>query len=180
MSPHHTWLGAGTSNPIQDVRDVGPFDRRFFVGMRAGLLADQLQLQHQAAHLEPSDLFAVFPHHRHDATTARSTSSLDEKFIHSAAQPKSLNVRGSASETMGVVAGTGDFKDGAKPINRLLSAQLINQRVRSCSSDIKSAVAFFKMDFSRSRRATRASSSWIFCCSGVSALLCGVTPPRSF
>jgi hypothetical protein len=34
------------------------------------------------------------------------------------------------------------------PINRLLCTQLINQRVCSCSSDIKSAVAFFKSDLS--------------------------------
>ncbi|POR51472.1 helix-turn-helix protein [Paraburkholderia eburnea] len=38
-------------------------------------------------------------------------------------------------------------------------ANLINYFVRSMPSDIKSAVAFFKMAFSRSRRSIRASSS---------------------
>jgi len=37
----------------------------------------------------------------------------------------------------------------------------------------------FKMDLSRSRRAIRASSSWVSCCLGVNALLCDVTPVRS-
>jgi hypothetical protein len=86
------------------------------------------------------------------------------------AQPKPLNVWSSAPEALGVVTRTRDIKDCAKPIDPLLGAQLINQRVCLCSSDIKSAVAFFKMDFSRSGRAIRASSSCIFCRSGVSAL----------
>lgn len=42
---------------------------------------------------------------------------------------------------------------------RLTFNNLIDYFVRSIPSDIKSAVAFFKMDFSRSRRSTRASSS---------------------
>ncbi len=44
---------------------------------------------------------------------------------------------------------------------------------------LKSAVAFFNMVFSRSRRFTRASSSCMRCCSGVNALDLGVLPPRS-
>jgi len=43
---------------------------------------------------------------------------------------------------MGVVARASDIKDHAKQIDRLLGAQLINQRVHSCSSDIKSAIDF--------------------------------------
>jgi len=43
-------------------------------------------------------------------------------------------------EAVGVVTRASNFNDGAKPIVRLLIAQLIHQR--SCSSNIKSAVAF--------------------------------------
>lgn len=164
---------------IQDIRNVRLLNRRSFVGMSSRLFADQLQFPHQASHLEPPDLLAVFLHHRHDAAATGSASTLRKQFVNPAAQPKPLNVWSSAPETVGVVTRTSDIKDSANPINRLVRAQLINQRLRSCSSDIKSAVAFFKMDFSRSSRAIRASNSWIFCCSGVSALLYGVTPVRS-
>lgn len=82
--------------------------------------------------------------------------------------------------TMCVVTRASDFKHFAQTINGLMVAELADQRVRSRSSDIKSAVAFFSIDFSRSRRVIRASNSWIFCCSGVSALLAGVMPPRSY
>src|SRR5690606_11002135 len=77
------------------------------------------------------------------------------------------------------LAGSRYIEHAADQIDGLLFTQLIDQRVRSRSSDIKSAVAFFKMAFSRSRRLILASSSWIFCWSGVSALLCGVMPCRS-
>ena len=57
--------------------------------------------------------------------------------------------------------------------------QPVYQRVDFRSSDIKSAVAFFNMVFSRSRRFTRASSLCMRCCSGVNVLDLGVLPPRS-
>jgi len=108
------------------------------------LFADQLQLPHQASHLEPPNLLAVCLHHRHDAAATGGASTLRKQFVNPAAQPKPLNVWSSAPETVGVVTRTSDIKDCAKPINRLLGAQLINQRVRSCSSDIKSAVALIE------------------------------------
>ena len=84
---------------------------------------------------------------------------MGEQLVHPTAQSKPLNVRSSAPETLGVITRACDFKHLAQPINRLVDAQLVNQRERSRSSDIKSAVAFFSIDFSRSRRAIRASNS---------------------
>lgn len=37
--------------PIQDVRDIQAFNRHSFIGMRTWLLADEVKLTHQAAHL---------------------------------------------------------------------------------------------------------------------------------
>jgi hypothetical protein len=112
-----------------------------------------------------SDLLAIVLHHGHDATATGSTAVLGEQLVHPTAQSKAFYIRCAAPETPSVVARAGHFKHLAQPLNRLVDAQLVNQRERSRSSDIKSAVAFFKIDFSRSRRAIRASSSWIFCCS---------------
>lgn len=49
----------------------------------------------------------------------------------------------------------------------------------SCSSVIKSAVAFYRVDFSRTSRLIRASSSWVVFCSGFRALLVGGISPVS-
>jgi len=76
-------------------------------------------------------LLAIFLHHRHDAAAAGSASTLREQFIDPTAQPKPLNIRSSAPETLGAVTRTGDFKHFAQPINRLVDAKLIDQRVRS-------------------------------------------------
>lgn len=165
--------------PLQYVRDIRPLHRSLFVGMRTGLLADQLHLAHQLAHLEPPNFDPVVTHHEHDASAARRTAALSKKLVHTATQKQLLNVWGSAFTAVRVVTGTGDFKDRAQQINRLFCTKLINQRKRSCSPAIRSAVAFFRIDFSRSSRLIRASNSWIFCCSGVSALLAVVMPFRS-
>lgn len=47
-----------------------------------------------------------------------------------------------AAHALALVTRASDVKHLAQPINRLMCAQLVNQRERSCSSDIKSAVAF--------------------------------------
>ena len=110
-------------------------------------------------YLESAQLLTVITHHRQDAAAARSAATLREQFIDPTAQPKPLNIRSPATETLGVETRAGDFKHLAQRISRLVDAQLVNQRERSRSSDIKSAVAFFYIDVSRSRRAIRASSS---------------------
>lgn len=48
---------------------------------------------------------------------------------------------------MGVIAGESDIKYRTKPIERLSATQLINQRVRSRSFDIKSAATLFRTGF---------------------------------
>ncbi|GID08449.1 hypothetical protein TMM008_56510 [Pseudomonas sp. 008] len=54
-----------------------------------------------------------------------------EQLAHPAAQPKPFNIGRAAPKALGVVARAGDFKQLAQPINRLMDAQLIDQRVRS-------------------------------------------------
>ena len=50
---------------------------------------------------------------------------------HPAAQPKPFNIRRAAPKALGVVARTSDFKQLAQPIDWLMDAQLIDQRLRS-------------------------------------------------
>ena len=116
---------------IQGVRDIESFYCRSFVGMGAGLFTDQIKLTHQATHFEPTELLTVVPHQRQDAAAARSAATLREQLAHPAAQPKPLDIRRAPSKALGVVTRTGDFKHLAQPINRLMDAQLIDQRVRS-------------------------------------------------
>src|SRR3569623_973606 len=153
---------------------------RLFIGRRARLFADQPQLSHQMTHLEPAYLNAAFLQHVPDRAAASRLTTLFKDLVHTAAQAHAIDIDVITSSSMSVVTGSRHIKHGTDQIHRLMRAELVNQRIRSISSDIKSAVAFFKMAFSRSRRLIFASSSWIFCCSGVSALLCGVTPCRSW
>ncbi|PHX26727.1 hypothetical protein AO282_13385 [Pseudomonas amygdali pv. morsprunorum] len=67
--------------------------------------------------------------------------ALGEQLVHPTAQSKAFYIRCAAPETPSVVARAGHFKHLAQPINRLVDAQLVNQREPSRSSDIKSAVA---------------------------------------
>jgi hypothetical protein len=70
---------------IQNVRNVWPLHRRFFIRMRARLPADQSQFPNQAAYLKSADLLAIFLHHQNDAATAGSASTLREQFVDSSA-----------------------------------------------------------------------------------------------
>jgi hypothetical protein len=90
---------------------------------------------------------------------AGRTSTLRKQLVHTAAQNYPSSIRKLAFPAARVVAKSGDSKYRAQQINRLIRAQLIDQRKRSCFSAIKSAVAFFKIDFSVSWRLIRASSS---------------------
>ena len=70
-----------------------------------------------------------------------------------------LNVYRVPAVTVFAIAETADIKRIADHFNRHLLTQLVYQRVRFRSSDIKRVVAFFSMVFSISRRLQRASSS---------------------
>jgi hypothetical protein len=58
-----------------------------------------------------------------------------------------------------VITGSRYIEHIADQFDRRMHTQLIDQRIRSMPSDIKSAVAFFKMASSCSRRLMRAYSS---------------------
>lgn len=59
-------------------------DHGLFVGMRPWLLADQLQLTHQAAHLETLYLLAVVLHYGRDAAAAGALRPwVDDSFSYS-------------------------------------------------------------------------------------------------
>lgn len=115
---------------IQNIRNVGSLHRRFFISMRARLLADQSQLPHQAAYLETADLLAIFLHHRHDTAAAGSASTLCKQLVDPTAQPNPFNVWSSPSETMAVVARARHVKGFAQQFNRFTGTELINQRMR--------------------------------------------------
>lgn len=144
---------------IEMVRDIDPLDRGLLVGMATRLLADQPEFFHQAADLEASNRRTFLAHHAHDAATASRASTLDEQLVYPATQCHALGINASGSPSVGIQAGPRHVEYRADQLDRFACANLINYFVRSMPSDIKSAVAFFKMAFSRSRRSIRASSS---------------------
>lgn len=77
---------------IQNFRNFRPLNRRLFLSKLPRVFTDQHQFLHQASHLEPSNLLAVFLHHRHDAAATGGASTLRTQFVDSTAQPKPLNV----------------------------------------------------------------------------------------
>src|SRR3569832_301928 len=161
---------------VELVGNIRLLHLRLFIGRRARLFADQPQLSHQMTHLEPAYLNAAFLQHVPDRAAASRLTTMFKDLEHTAALAHAIDIDVITSSSMSEVAGSRHIKHGTDQTHRLMRAELVNQRRRTISSDIKSAVAFFKKAFSRSRRLIFASSSWIFCCSGVSALLCGVTP----
>lgn len=83
ISPHQTWLGAGTSNSRFKIS--GRSTVACLQACDPGCLLTNNQFPHQATHLKLSDLLAIFLHHRHDAAAAGGASTLREQLINSAA-----------------------------------------------------------------------------------------------
>jgi hypothetical protein len=99
--------------------------------MGAGLFADLIKLAHQATHFESTELLTVFTHQRQDAATARRAATLREQLTDATTQSKPFNIGRAAPQALGVVTRASDAKHLAQPINRLMCAQLVNQRERS-------------------------------------------------
>ncbi|WP_221766199.1 hypothetical protein, partial [Pandoraea apista] len=74
------------------------------------------------------------------------------QFMHTTALGQTYRVDTLAPLTIGVQARSWKLEQCAESGYGLTFGELLNQRVRSIPSAIKSAVAFFKMAFSRSRR----------------------------
>src|SRR3569833_1802272 len=164
---------------VELVGNIRLLHHRLFIGRRARLFADQPQLSHQMTHLEPAYLNDAFLQHVPDRAAASRLTTLFKDLVHTAAQAHAIDIDVITSSSMSEVTGSRHIKHGTDQIHRLKHTEQNKQHKHTNTTNIKSAVAFFKMAFSRSRRLIFASSSWIFCCSGVSALLCGVTPCRS-
>src|SRR3569832_1201409 len=125
---------------------------RLIIGRRARLFADQPQHSHQMTHLEPAYLNAAFLQHVADRAAASRWTTLFKDLVHTAAQAHAIDIDVITSSSMSVVTGSRHIKHSTDQIHRLMRAGRGGRRIRSISSDIKSAVAFFKMAFSRSRR----------------------------
>jgi hypothetical protein len=127
--------------------------------VRAWLLTDQSQLTHQSSNLKAPDDNAVVIEHALDCSAAGRASALSEQAVYLSLQSQTLNVYMVPPLAVFVIAGAADIERIADHFNRHLLTQLVYQRVRFRSSDIKRAVAFLNMVFSISRRLQRASSS---------------------
>src|SRR3569833_3322463 len=137
---------------VELVGNIRLLHLRLFIGRRARLFADQPQLSHQMTHLEPAYLNAAFLQHVPDRASASRLTTLFKDLVHTAAQAHAIDIDVITSSSMSVVTGSRHINYGTDQIHRLMRAELVFLCIRSISSDIKSAVAFFKMAFSRSRR----------------------------
>jgi hypothetical protein len=61
------------------------------------LFAHEVKLTHQAAHFEPTELFAIVTHQREKVTAVGSTATLGEQFIDPTAQTGSWTLSWSIS-----------------------------------------------------------------------------------
>ena len=120
-----------------------------------------------------------FTHHLNQGSAASSVPCRAEQLLDHAAKCQTFYSNFVAAFFVILITAKRHIKCSADQPNRLLLPQLVYQRVCCICSDIKRAVAFFKIVFSRSNRSIRASSSLIRCCSGVNALLLGVMPTHS-
>ena len=154
--------GDGTRDsltPIQHIGNINTFNRSPLISMAAGLLADQPGLVHEATDFKAANHGALLAHHSHNAAATGRTAALDEQLMYSTAQCHTLGVNAFASLQIRVVARAWHIEHGTQNRNRFSATDLIDYFVRSIPSDMSSAVAFFKMLFSRSRRSTRAANS---------------------
>src|SRR5690554_8032883 len=126
--------------------------------MGTRLLTDQAKLPHQTTYLETANVDALVVQHTHEGAATRRTAAFVEQLVNLGSQSHSLSVHAPHPLAVFVVTGTVDIKGCAYHVNRGLLSQLVDQRVRFQSSDIKRAVAFFSMDFSISSRLHRSSS----------------------
>jgi hypothetical protein len=79
----------------------------------------------------------------------------------------------------GSIAAAVNIKQRAETVDWIALFQPLDYRKVFNESDIKRAVAFFRISFSCSTRLSCFSSAWIRLCSGVSAEALGVFPFRS-
>ncbi len=141
------------------VRDIWPFNGGLLVSVRAWLLTGQPQLAHQSSNLEATDDSAFFAEQAFDCPATGRTAAFGEQAAYLSPQGHTLHINVVPPMAVLVIAGTADIERIADHFNRHSLTQLVYQRVRFMSSDIKRAVAFFSMSFSCSRRLQRASSS---------------------
>ncbi len=144
---------------IQVVRDIRPFNGGLLVSVRTWLLTDQPQLAHKASNLEATDDSAFLAEQAFDCPAAGGTAALGKQAVYLSPQGHTLHINVVPPMAVLIIAGAADIKRIADHFNRHSLTQLVYQRVRFMSSDIKRAVVFFSMSFSCSRRLQRASSS---------------------
>src|SRR3569832_2079363 len=125
---------------VELVGNIRLLHLRLFIGRRARLFADQPQLSHQMTHLEPAYLNAAFLFLVPDRAAASRLTTLFKDLVHTAAQAHAIDIDVITSSSMSVVTGSRHIKHGTDQIHRRMRAELVNQRIRSISSDIKSVV----------------------------------------
>lgn len=125
-----------------------------------GLLADESQLFHQTTDLETANCRTFLAHHAHIAAAAGRAATFDEQLVHTR---HALGIHMPGALPVRIQAGPRHTQCSADQLDRFVFANLIDYFVPSIPSEIKGAVAFLKMAFSRSRRSMRASSSLMRC-----------------
>lgn len=121
----------------------------------------------------------LFAHLPYQCAAARRTTRQPEQFTQSDLQLHATDIGTPATLFCRVITRAANTQYLANEFHGFMRSQSINQFERLISSDTKCAVAFCKIEFSRSCRLILASSSWILSCSSVNASALGTPPLRS-
>ena len=116
----------------------------------------QAGLAHEATNLEAPNGKPGEPQLVPQRTASRSPSRLIEELRNLGPEPNALSFRAASPRLVREVAGPAHSKHLTELLDHEMRSQPVDQSERSISSAIKSAVAFFRMVFSRSSLLTGA------------------------
>lgn len=165
--------------PVEMVRYFNVFVPAAFVFMRRELATGDIQLFHQLTGQPSPESDAPGADHRGDASRSGGAAAGVPDFTDETPFDGTLSARTPAVFTNVAITASVNTEQPAQWRYRVLRPQVVDYRELFRESDIKSAVAFFRISFSISRRCIRFLISLSSVCSGVRGSPGGVFPWRS-
>ncbi|CAK9886689.1 MAG: hypothetical protein XXXJIFNMEKO3_03135 [Candidatus Erwinia impunctatus] len=165
--------------PVEMVRYFNVFVPAAFEFMRRDLATGDIQLFHQLTGQPSPESDALSADHRGDTSRASRATTGVPDFTDETPFNGTLGVRIPAIFTNVAITASVNTEQPAQWRYRVVRPQTVYYRELFRESDIKSAVAFFRISFSISRRCIRFLISLSSVCSGVRGSPGGVFPWRS-
>lgn len=147
-----------------------------FVFMRRHLTTGDTEFLHQSAGQPSPEFYALSAHHRGDTSGTGRTGAGVPDFTDETAFNCTVSIGFTAVFTCVAVTASVNTEQPTQWRYGILRPQTVDYRELLRESDIKSAVAFFRISFSISRRCIRFRISLSSVCSGVRGNPGGVFP----